>query len=113
MRPDQWWSVSASRARSDDLDAPSLEYVPIPIGANGSVLLAHDRYRLARVLIHGLCPVRVLRLATPDQRTAGKVFVERVEAAAIQRICRDRDRWRAWQCAQLVGAFGQIGRAHV
>ena len=98
--------MSASRARSDDLDAPSLEYVPIPIGTNGSVLLAHDRYRLARVLIHGLCPVRVLRLATPDQRTAGKVFVERVEAAAIQRICRDRDRWRAWQCAQLVGAFG-------
>ena len=105
MGPDQGWPASASTLRSDEFEALRLEYIPIPIGPNGSSLVAHDRFRLGRVLIHGLCPTRVLRVATRDQSMAGKAIVARIETIAIQQICRDRDTLRARQCSQLVVAF--------
>ena len=87
----------------DDPAAIPLEYVPIPAGPNGSILIAHDRHRLAQVAARALVPARTLRVASlPHDDTV----VTQIEANALRRQRRLRRNARARQLAQMIAAVG-------
>ena len=86
-----------------DPAAVPLEYVPLPAGPNGSVLIAHDRHRLMQVAARALVPARTLRV---DALLNDAAAVERIESKALQRLRRLRRNARARQWAQVTAALG-------
>ena len=96
-------SVASVPAERDDPAAIPLDYVPIPAGPNGSVLIAHDRHRLRQVAGRVLIPARTLRVdALPGDASA----VDRIEAKAVRELRRWGRHARARQWAHVLAAAG-------
>lgn len=102
MRADPSSAASATAERDDPAAIP-LDYMPIPVGPNGSVLIAHDRHRLRQVAGRALIPARTLRTdALPRDAAA----VERIEAKAVRGLRRSGRHARARQWAHVIAALG-------
>lgn len=86
-----------------DPAAIPLEYVPIPAGPNGALLVAHDRHRLIQVAARALVPTRTLRVASFPHDAS---VVAGIEANALRRLRRSRRVARSRQWAQLIAAVG-------
>lgn len=98
--PSPMASITAER---DDPAAIPLDYVPIPAGPNGSVLIAHDRHRLRQVAGRALIPARTLRV---DALPADASVVDRVEATAVRGLRRSGRHARARLLAHVIAAVG-------
>ncbi len=90
-------------AAPDDPAAIPLEYVPIPVGPNRSLLIAHDRHRLTQAATRALVPTRTLRVATLPFDAS---VVAGIETKAVRRLRRLRRHARTRQWAQLIAAAG-------
>ena len=86
-----------------DPAAIPLEYVPIPAGPNGSMLIAHDRHRLMQVAARALVATRTLRVGSLPTDAS---LVEQIESKALRRQRGLRRNARVRQWAQLIGAAG-------
>lgn len=96
-------TVTGPAAPPDDPAAIPLEYVPIPVGPNRSILIAHDRHRLTHVATRALVPARTLRVASLP---CDDSIVPSIEAKAVRRLRRLRRHARTRQWAQLIAAAG-------
>ena len=90
-------------APPDDPAAIPLEYVPIPAGPDGSMLIAHDRHRLSQVAARALVPARTLRVGSLPHDAS---VVAQIESKAVRRQRGLRRSARARQVGQLVAAAG-------
>jgi len=96
-------SEASMTTERDDPAAVPLDYVPIPAGPNGSVLIAHDRHRLRQVAGRALIPARTLRVdALPGNASA----VEGIETKAVRGLRRSGRHARARQWAHVIAAAG-------
>ena len=87
----------------DDPAAIPLEYVPIPAGPDGSILIAHDRHRLSQVAARALVPARTLRVGSLPHDAS---VVAQIESKAVRRQRGLRRSARARQVGQLIAAAG-------
>ena len=90
-------------APPDDPAAIPLEYVPIPVGPDGSMLIAHDRHRLSQVAALALVPARTLRVGSLPHDAS---VVAQIESKAVRRQRGLRRNARARQWTQLIAAAG-------
>ena len=90
-------------APPDDPAAIPLEYVPIPVGPDGSTLIAHDRHRLLQVAARALVPARTLRVGSLPLDAS---VVAQIESKAVRRQRGLRRNARARQWTQLIAAAG-------
>ena len=95
--------TASTTAERDDPAAIPLDYVAIPAGPNGSVLIAHDRHRLRQVAGRALIPARTLRV---DARPGDASAVERIEAKAVRGLRRSGRHVRARLWVQVMAAVG-------
>ncbi|MCY3957285.1 MAG: hypothetical protein OXG65_03225 [Chloroflexi bacterium] len=96
-------SMASLTAERDDPAAIPLDYVPLPAGPNGAVLIAHDRHRLRQVAGRALIAARTLRVdALPGDDSA----VDRIEANAVRGLRRSGRHVRARLWAQVIAAVG-------
>ena len=95
--------TASTTAERDDPAAIPLDYLPIPAGPNGAVLIAHDRHRLRQVAGRALIPSRSLHV---DALPADASAVDRIEAKAVQGLRRAGRHARARQWAQVIAAAG-------
>ena len=92
-----------AQGQADDPAAVPLDYVPLPAGPNGAILVAHDRHRLTQVVARALVPARTLRVgAVPHDAS----LVTQIESKAVRQQRRLRRHARARQVARLLAAAG-------
>ena len=95
--------TASTTAERDDPAAIPLDYVPIPAGPHGSVLIAHDRHRLRQVVGRALTPARTLWV---DARPGDTSAVDQIEAKAVRGLRRSGRHVRARLWVHVIAAVG-------